>query len=72
MRRIAVKQEHGTKAMRILITNNTFDLRAGTELFCRDFVLALKKRGHQVVLYSSHVGNSGTDFRKLGLRVISD
>jgi hypothetical protein len=58
--------------MRILVTNNSFDLRSGTELFCRDIALELTRRGHQVALYSSRNGSSGQDFRQLGLRVISD
>lgn len=35
--------------MRILLTNNTLGLRAGSELYVRDVALALLSRGHEPI-----------------------
>lgn len=42
--------------LRILITNNTLAGRAGTELYVRDVASALLARGHQIVAYSTVLG----------------
>jgi hypothetical protein len=39
--------------MRILITNERLDQRAGSDLFARDLARGLQSRGHFVVVYSS-------------------
>jgi len=39
--------------MRILITNERIDQRAGSDLFCRDLARGLQSRGHFVIAYGS-------------------
>ena len=48
---------------RILITNNTLAKRAGTELYVRDVACELLARGHQVVAYSSLLGEVAEELR---------
>jgi hypothetical protein len=58
--------------MRILITNNTLAERAGSELFVRDLALALMRRGHWPVAYSSHLGEVAEELRRASVPVIDD
>lgn len=58
--------------MLILITNNTLTGRAGTELYVRDVALALRRRGHQPVAYSSQLGAVADGLRADGIAVIDD
>ncbi len=58
--------------MRILITNNTLAQRAGTELYVRDIALALKRRGHHPIAYSSDLGEVAEELRKADVTVVDD
>lgn len=58
--------------MRILLTNNTLADRAGSELYIRDLALALRRRGHEPVAYSPHLGDVADDLRESTVAVTSD
>lgn len=57
---------------RILITNNTLANRAGSELYARDLAVALMKRGHFPVMYSTVLGDVAEDLRRATIPVIDD
>jgi len=57
--------------MRVLLTNNTLDVRAGTELYVRDVALELMRRGHQPVAYSTRLGSVAEELRAATVPVIS-
>lgn len=57
--------------MRVLLTNNTLALRAGTELYVRDVSIELMRRGHQPVVYSTHLGEIAAEIRAATVPVIS-
>ena len=56
--------------MRILLTNNTVAYRAGTELYVRDVAIELMRRGHQPVVYSTHLGEVADEIRSATVAVI--
>jgi len=56
--------------LRVLITNNTLDARAGTELYVYDLAVALLERGHQPVAYSNILGQVAGDLREACVPVI--
>ncbi|MEO8991485.1 MAG: glycosyltransferase, partial [Nitrosospira sp.] len=58
--------------MRVLITNNTLDNRAGSELYVRDLALALLRRGHNPVAYSTRLGMVANELREATIPVIDD
>jgi glycosyltransferase involved in cell wall biosynthesis len=58
--------------LRILITNNTLDQRAGTELYVRDLATALIRRGHHPVAYSQALGEVAEELRGAGVPVVDD
>jgi hypothetical protein len=58
--------------MRILITNNTLAHRSGTELYVRDLALALVRRGHFPVAYSTVLGEVAEELRRATVPVIDD
>jgi hypothetical protein len=58
--------------MRVLLTNNTLDSRAGSELWVRDVALALLRRGHQPIAYSRRLGVVAEELRRLTVPVLSD
>lgn len=58
--------------MRILITNNTLGARAGSEMYVRDLALALMKRGHLPVAYSTVLGSVAEELQKATIPVIDD
>jgi hypothetical protein len=58
--------------MRVLITNNTLDTRAGSELYVRDIALALLRRGHQPMAYSTRLGSVAEELRAATIPVIDD
>ncbi|MFR0691508.1 glycosyltransferase [Enterobacterales bacterium AE_CKDN230030158-1A_HGKHYDSX7] len=60
------------KPLRILITNNTLAGRAGSELYVRDLALALMRRGHLPVAYSSQLGEVAEELRRATIPVIDD
>ena len=58
--------------MRVLITNNTLDSRAGSEVYVRDLALALLRRGHNPVAYSTRLGMVANELREATIPVIDD
>jgi hypothetical protein len=58
--------------MRVLITNNTLDARAGSELYVRDLALALLRRGHNPIAYSTRLGIVADELRAATIPVIDD
>ncbi|HEX6832861.1 MAG TPA: glycosyltransferase [Rudaea sp.] len=58
--------------MRVLITNNTLAGRGGTEMYVRDVALALLRRGHHVVAYSSRLGEVAQVLRDATVPVVDD
>jgi len=57
-------------SLRVLITNNTLEGRAGTELYVRDLATALLRRGHRPVAFSMIHGAVADDLRKRTVPVI--
>ncbi|MEW6212784.1 MAG: glycosyltransferase [Acidobacteriota bacterium] len=58
--------------MRVLITNNALDSRAGSELYARDLALELIKRGHTPIAYSTRLGEVAEEMRAATVPVIDD
>ena len=58
--------------MNILITNRILAGRSGTEIVVRDLSTALKKRGHNAVVYSPELGQTAEELRHDGIDVYSD
>jgi len=56
--------------MRVLLTNNALDYRAGTELYVRDVALELMRRGHRPVAYSTKLGAVAEELRAATIPVI--
>jgi hypothetical protein len=61
-----------TRPLRILMTNNTLSLRAGSELYLRDLAICFMKRGHFPVAYSRTLGAVANDLRAATVPVIDD
>ena len=61
-----------SRRLRILITNNTLDARAGSELYVRDLALGLLRRGHAPVAYSSVLGEVADELRAASIPVLDD
>lgn len=55
--------------MRILITNSSLAFRTGTELVVTELALSLLRRGHQVVAYSSRLGEAAELLREATIPV---
>jgi len=58
--------------MRILITNNTLNARAGTEMYVRDLALSLKDKGITAICYSPRLGEVADELLDHGIETISD
>ena len=58
--------------LRILITNNTLAERAGSELFVRDLAMALVRRGHSPMAYTSTPGAIADELRRATVPVVDD
>ena len=56
----------------VLITNNTLNNRAGSELYLRDIAVALLKRGHKPVAFSTVLGDVARELRKATIPVIDN
>jgi hypothetical protein len=56
--------------VRILLTNNTLDVPAGSELYLRDVALELARRGHQPIAYSTRLGAVASYLREAGIEVV--
>ena len=59
-------------SLRVLITNNTLNGRAGSELYVRDLALGLLARGHRPVAYSPLLGEIARELRQATVPVIDD
>lgn len=59
-------------SLRILITNNTLDQRAGSEVYVRDIALALQRRGHRVHCFSTILGPVARELSAAGVSVHDD
>ena len=57
-------------SLTILLTNNTLDARAGSELYIRDVALALLRRGHRPIAYSTKLGIVADELRNASVPVI--
>ena len=58
--------------MRVLITNNTLAGRAGSELYVRDLALALLRRGHSPLAYSTNLGEVARELLTATVPVVDD
>jgi hypothetical protein len=58
--------------MRILITNNAFSKRTGSELYAKEVSEELKKRGHSVAVFSTDIGGLAQEMIKDGIEVVDD
>ena len=58
--------------MRVLLTNNTLDWRAGSEAYLRDVAIELLRRGHAPVAYSNRLGPMAEDLRAATIPVVDD
>lgn len=56
--------------LRILITNNTLNNRAGSEMYVRDVATALLKRGHTPIAFSTVLGEVALELRAATIPVI--
>lgn len=57
-------------SLTILLTNNSLDARAGSELYIRDIALALLRRGHRPIAYSTKLGIVADELRNASVPVI--
>ena len=57
--------------MRILITNNTLGMRAGSELYVRDLASRLLQCGHTPIAYSTTLGEVARELREMTVPVIA-
>jgi hypothetical protein len=57
---------------RILFTNNTLSMRAGTELWVRDMTIELQRRGYRPAAYSPLLGAVADEIRAAGVPVVDD
>jgi hypothetical protein len=58
--------------VRVLITNNTLDVRAGTETYLLDVARALRRRGHEPVAYSTALGAVARELAAEGIETTDD
>ena len=58
--------------MKILITNNSLSDYAGTELYVRDIATALKRRGHDPVVFSTILGPVASELTEARIRVVDN
>lgn len=58
--------------LRILITNNTLDTRAGSELYVRDIATALLERGHTPIAFTTLAGDVARELRQATIPVIDN
>ena len=56
--------------LRILITNNTLRDRSGSELYVRDLALALLRRDHTPIVYSTLLGDVAVELRARTVPVV--
>ncbi len=56
--------------MRVLLTNNSLDERAGSEVYIRDVAMELMRRGHHPVAYSTTLGKVAAELKAATVPVI--
>lgn len=59
-------------ALRVLITNDALDRRAGTEVYVRDLALGLLERGHKPIAFSTVLGDVARELQAATVPVIDD
>jgi hypothetical protein len=64
--------EHKMRPLRVLVTNNTLDQRAGSELYVRDLALALVRLGNLPVVYSPVLGPVAEELERATIPVIDN
>src|SRR3954468_20347940 len=57
--------------MRVLLTNFQLDHRTGTEIVVRDLALGLRRRRHEVAVYTPHPGAIGDELIGAGVPVVN-
>lgn len=67
----AARPEPG-RALRILMTTNSLASYAGSEVYLRDLAMALMKRGHFPVIYSTVLGEVAEELRTSTIPVVDD
>jgi len=63
---------HSASSLRVLLTNNTLDYRAGSELYIYDVAVELQKRGHQPIAFSTILGPVAERLRAATIPVVDD
>src|SRR5580704_4585509 len=58
--------------LKILITNNGLAARAGSELYVRDLALALLRRGHIPIAYSTVLGEVADELRGATIPIVDN
>lgn len=58
--------------LRVLITNKSFMVRGGTELYVRDLAESLLQRGHFPIVYSIEAGEVAREIRALSVPFVED
>jgi len=58
--------------LRVLVTNCWLQTCGGTELYVRDLVLGLQRRGHEPVVWSPLLGEAAEQIKALGVCVTDD
>ncbi len=58
--------------MKILLTNQSLDVRAGTELFVQEIALMLRAQGHDPMAYTSRPGQVADLLRKDNIPVVNE
>lgn len=58
--------------MRVLITNNTFAERAGSEVYAKEVAIGLLRRGHTPIAYSTRLGRVADELRQATVPVVDD
>ena len=59
-------------SLTVLITNNSLEQRAGTELYVRDVALGLRERGHTPIAFSTRLGEVARDLAGAGITAVDD
>jgi len=60
------------RPLRVLLTNATLGVRAGTELYVRDLALALQARGHTPIAFSTVLGAVAEELTRSSVPVVDD
>jgi Glycosyltransferase Family 4 len=63
---------HQLSGLRVLITNKSFAVRGGVELYVRDLAEGLLKRGHFPIIYTGDPGEVSDEIRALSVPVVQD